>query len=187
MSAGKPYSLLWFVHLQGEAMKDFDLLTCTSLDSAMNFKRNGKKNITCPKQLNWRHLHSFHWKKIYLRCLKIHCVEYIGFTASNETLMVSSEGEASPTQNRDASRWITATRCQVSRSLWLRGLTGSLVCGHRGWGAPALESSLGMLGLSWLATTNLFFWEDLLYFPDSSSFYAVILLQILACRILQEP
>lgn len=52
MSSGKPYSLLWFVHLQGEAMKDFDLLTCTSLDSAMNSKRNGKKNMTCPKQLN---------------------------------------------------------------------------------------------------------------------------------------
>lgn len=44
-------------------MKDFDLLTCTNFDSAMNLKRNGKKNTTCQNQLNLMHSHSFHWEK----------------------------------------------------------------------------------------------------------------------------
>lgn len=88
-------------------MKDFDLLTCTNLDSAMNLKRNGKKNTTCQKQLNWRHLHSFHWKKFYLRCLKNTWCENTAFTTGNKTLTVSSEGKASCMQYTDASRWIS--------------------------------------------------------------------------------
>lgn len=63
LSAGKPCSLLWFLCLQGEVMKDFDLLTCTNFDSTVNLKRNWKKNTTCQNQLNLMHSHSFHWEK----------------------------------------------------------------------------------------------------------------------------
>lgn len=55
LSAGKPYSLLWVLCLQGEAMKDFDLVTCTNLDSA-EFKKKWKEKHYLPETIKLKAL-----------------------------------------------------------------------------------------------------------------------------------
>lgn len=139
----------------------------------MNLTRNWKKNTSCQNQLCWGHLHSSHWKKIHLRCLKNTLGGNMRITTSNKTLMVSIEGKLHPRSTEMLAR---ASHCHTQPSVSFL----STWCDQDCWGkGHQLMSSLSMSDFSWLATTNIF-WASLSCCTDRSSYYAVILPQNLA-------
>lgn len=154
LSAGKPCSLLWFLCLQGEAMKDFDLLTCTNFDSAMNLKRNRKKNTTCQNQLNLMRLHSFHWeKKSTLDAWEIHSVEILDSLPVIGPLLLAVKVKLLPCITEVIGDGL---HCNMLPSAKIF-VSNRAVC--VGWRirVPTAESSLSTLCLSSLAATNNYF------------------------------